>query len=61
MWNDNDGQWHMMGGNGSAWAMILVFLLIVIAGAAVLVLVLRSPRQPEVDPAARTRREKLPR
>jgi uncharacterized membrane protein len=60
MWNDNDGQWHMMS-SGGAWGMLLLtFVLIVIAGA-VLVLLLRGPRQPGVDAAPRILRERLAR
>jgi uncharacterized membrane protein len=60
MWNDNDGQWHMMGGGGAAWGMLLVFVLIVIAGV-VLVLLLRSRAQTGADPAARILRDRLAR
>jgi hypothetical protein len=42
MWNDSDGQWHMMGLSGAAWGMMLLLLLIVIAGAVALVLVIRE-------------------
>jgi uncharacterized membrane protein len=71
MWNDDSGQWHMMGGGGAAWGMMLVFLLIVIVGAAVLIMVLRDPRNSPgvkarasgegVDPAGRILRERLAR
>jgi hypothetical protein len=43
MWQDDNGQWQMMSGSGAAWGMMLVFLLVVIAGVAVLVLVIRDP------------------
>ena len=72
MWNDNDGQWHMMGGGGAAWGTMLVFLLIVIAGAAILVWVIRDAMRTSgrlgarvggrmVDPAAQILRERLAR
>jgi uncharacterized membrane protein len=72
MWNDNDGHWHMMGGGGAAWGMTLVFLLIVIAGAAALVWVIRDATRTSgrvgarvgertVDPAAQILRERLAR
>ena len=62
MWNDNDGQWHMMGaGGGSAWGMLLAFVLIVIVGVVVLLVVLRGPGQTGADPAARILRDRLAR
>jgi uncharacterized membrane protein len=60
MWNDNDGQWHMMGAGGATWATILAFALIVIAGV-VLVLVRRSPGETRADPAVRILRDRLAR
>ena len=60
MWNDNDGQWHMMGGGAGAWGMLFAFVLIVIGGAA-LVLLLRGSGQHGVDPATRILRDRLAR
>jgi uncharacterized membrane protein len=60
MSNDNDGQWQMTSSGGAWGILLLTFLLIVIAGA-VLVLLLRGPRQSGGDPAARILRARLAR
>jgi uncharacterized membrane protein len=61
MWNDNDGQWHMMS-SGGAWGMLLLTVVLIVIAGAVLVLFVRGPRQPGmVDPASRILRERLAR